>query len=79
MNAYMLRDNKTGLYYRRTKGCYGSTVWVEQEKASIWVTRNGPAQAKSLIENKYRRRKRCGWSATKFDLEIVTFTLVEKT
>jgi hypothetical protein len=70
----MLRDNKTGLYYRRTKGSYSPSVWVEQGKASIWVTKNGPAQAKSLLQNKYRRWKH----STKHDLEIVTFTLTEK-
>ena len=72
MNAYMLRDNHTGLFYRRTKGSYSPSVWVEQAKASIWVTKNGPAQSKSLLENKYRQR-----NTTKNDLEIVTFTLVE--
>lgn len=69
----MLRDNETGLYYRRTKGSYSTSVWVEQKKASIWVTKNGPAQAKSLLQDKYRRRGR-----TKHNLEIITFTLVEK-
>ncbi len=73
MNAFMLLDNKTGLYYRRTKGNYTPSVWVEQGKASIWMTKNGPAQSKSLLENKYRRR-----NTTKLDLEIITFTLTEK-
>ncbi len=73
MNAYMLRNNETGLFYRRTKGNYSPSVWVEQEKASIWVTKNGPTQSKSLAQNKRRRGN------VPHDLEIVTFDLVEKT
>lgn len=73
MNAYMLRNNETGLFYRRTKGCYSPNVWVEQGKASIWVTKNGPAQCKSLAQNKRHRGN------VPRDLEIVTFDLVETT
>ncbi len=68
MIVYMLRDNETGLYYRRMKGY--ATRWVEQEKASIWTVKGGPAQAKSLIQR--RRRK-------PLNLEIVPFTLTENT
>ncbi len=69
MTVYMLRNNETGLYYRRMKG-YG-TRWVEQQKASIWTVKSGPAQSKSLIQRRRRRKP--------LNLEIVSFTLTENT
>jgi hypothetical protein len=67
MTVYMLRETELGLYYRRTKGNYSPTVWVEQEKASVWVTKNGPAQ---VISRQRENRKQY--------FEIVPFELVEK-
>jgi hypothetical protein len=66
VTVYMLRHTKTGLFYRRTKGNYSPDPWVEQKKASIWTSRNGPAQAKSILNRK-------GHLA-----QIIPFELVEK-
>ncbi len=71
MIVYMLRDNETGLFYRRTKGGYSDTLWVEQQKASIWTMKIGPAQSKSRLEDQYRNRR------PPKDLEIISFTLTE--
>lgn len=65
MTVYMLRNKDTGLFYRRMKGY--ATRWVEQQKASIWTVKAGPAQAKSLMQ---RRRGK------PLDLEIVSYTLI---
>jgi len=70
MTVYMLRDNDTGLFYRRTKGSYSPSVWVAQEKASIWTLKVGPAQAKSRLNAKSRRP---------YNLEIIPFHLTEIT
>jgi len=50
MTVYMLRDNKTGLYYRRDHGSWAR--WVEQEKASVWTLKIGPASAISRLRDK---------------------------
>jgi len=73
MTVYMLRNNVTGLYYRRTKGSYSPSVWVPQEKASIWTVKIGPASSKSRLEDQYRNRRPLQ------DLEIVSFTITEIT
>jgi hypothetical protein len=65
MTVYMLRDKETGLYYRRTKGSYSPMLWVEQKKASIWTTKNGPAQVRGFPVH------------SKKHLVIVAFTLTE--
>ncbi len=75
MTVYMLRDNGTGLYYRRTKGNYSPSVWVEQSKASVWTMKIGPATAKSLYQARYRNRRKPVY----FNLEIIPFTLTEIT
>ena len=64
MTVYMLKNNKTGLYYRR--GPSWTTRWVKQEKASIWTFKVGPAQAKSRFA-----------TAKQVDIEIVPFQLTE--
>lgn len=51
MIVYMLRNKKSGLFYRRMKGY--ATRWVEQEKASIWTTKIGPASARSRLRQDY--------------------------
>jgi hypothetical protein len=40
MNAYMLQDTKSGLFYKRRCG------WVKQTEGSIWPNRCGPSAAK---------------------------------
>jgi hypothetical protein len=70
MTVYMLRDNKTGLWYRRTKGSGGWTRWVDQKKASIWVAKNGPAQVISMMRSRARGKP--------IQLEIISYQLVEK-
>jgi len=62
MTVYMLR-NKNGLYYRRAKGY--ANRWVEQEKASIWTSKIGPASARSHVRG---NKQHC---------EIVPFELKE--
>ena len=74
MIVYMLRDNETGLFYRRTKGGYSDTLWVEQQKASIWTMKIGPAQSKSRLQDRYHGRYR---GKPPKDLEIISFTLTE--
>jgi len=46
MNAYMLEDTETGLFYRRKRGSWD--CWTEQKKASVWTTRGGPAAALTM-------------------------------
>jgi len=70
MIVYMLRDNDTGLFYRRTKGRGGPSVWFPQETASVWTLKIGPAQAKSRLNAKSRRQ---------YNLEIIPFHLTEIT
>ena len=67
MIVYMLRNNATGLFYRRMS----DTIWVKQQEASIWTTKGGPTQAKSQVENKWRQ------TLPPKDLEIISFTLTE--
>ncbi len=63
MTVYMLRDNRTGLYYRRKhRAC---RRWVEQKKASIWTLKIGPASAMSMTDSD---KKYC---------EIIPFELKE--
>ncbi len=69
MIVYMLRDKKTGLFYRRTKGSGGWTRWVEQKKASIWMAKNGPAQVISITKRRARGKP--------VQLEIIPFELKE--
>jgi len=63
MTVYMLRNNETGLYYRRKHGSWDR--WVEQKKASIWTSKIGPAAAMS---NMRRDKQHC---------EVVPFELKE--
>jgi hypothetical protein len=63
MIVYMLRNKKSGLFYRRMKGY--ATRWVEQEKASIWTLKIGPASSKSRLR---KDKQHC---------EIVPFELKE--
>jgi len=69
MTAYMLRDNDTGLYYRRTQGQYSPHIWVDQGQASIWSVKIGPAQAMSVRKKRARGKP--------INLEIVSFKLTE--
>lgn len=69
MTVYMLRNNETGLYYRRMKGY--AKRWVEQEKASVWTLKIGPTSARSRV---LERRPQL-----QDDLEIVPFILKETT
>lgn len=59
MTFYMLRDKKTGLYYKRIHG-RSSPCWVAQKEASVWTTPAGPSACLGVV-------KRQG-----FDTEIVT-------
>ena len=43
MIVYMLRDNDTGLFYRRNKDY--AVRWVEQKNASVWTSKAGPISA----------------------------------
>jgi hypothetical protein len=48
MNVYMLRDKKTGLWYKRHHGRSGA-YWVAQQEASIWTTPAGPTACLGAI------------------------------
>lgn len=63
MVVYMLKNRLSGRWYKR--GPSWSHRWVEQEKASIWPTKTGPASVKGQLPEKLRP-----------ELEIVSFKLV---
>jgi hypothetical protein len=70
MIVHMLRDNATGLYYRRSHSGDGGG-WVKQERGSIWPTTGGTGAALGHCR-KYAERIR------KPDtFQIVDFTLSE--
>jgi hypothetical protein len=58
MIFYMVRDNLTGLFYKRSYGC--GPEWVTQQKASVWTQRQGPGAAIKVIldHNKHTRLQR---------------------
>ena len=45
MKVYMLKDAKTGLYFKRGAGTW-RTRWVVQRYAEVWTSKNGPNAAK---------------------------------
>jgi hypothetical protein len=47
----MLRDDKTGLFYRRGQHNWSKNRWVEQERASVWTNKQGPAAARQYHKN----------------------------
>jgi hypothetical protein len=53
MNVYMLEDTESGQFYRRRGS--GWQCWVEQKKASVWTSRQGPAAAMST-EHRFKNR-----------------------
>jgi len=50
MTIYMLRDNKTGLYFKR-----GSSRWQPrlgyQQDASVWTNLRGPRAAMRILKD----------------------------
>ncbi len=52
MKVYMLLDNGCGKYYRRNRD--SSSRWVDQSKASIWTSRQGPAAAMSHMSSRMK-------------------------
>jgi hypothetical protein len=46
MTFYMLRDKKTGKWYRRGSE---SGSWVDQSNASVWTSPDGPQACKGVI------------------------------
>lgn len=72
MKVYMLRDNVSGLYYRKPLSY--SSVWVDKEYASVWTNRNGPAQVKVQPSTK-RRHLFPDEKQMALEAEIVTFEL----
>jgi len=57
MILYMVRDKKTGLYYKRGSG-WKNDNWVAQKEASIWTTPGGPRGALGNITKWNERIKR---------------------
>jgi hypothetical protein len=53
MIFYMVRDNTTGLFYKRSIGC--GPDWVKQQKASVWTQRQGSAAAIKAVTEKNKR------------------------
>jgi hypothetical protein len=70
MNFHMVRDTKTGLYYKRIHGRSG-TPWVDQEAASVWTTPEGARACLGAIAQQNRRMARFGPAAIR-EPEIVT-------
>lgn len=76
MNFYMVRDKKTGLFYKRIYGRSGSP-WEAQEDASVWTTRKGAASCFGAItQQNARSARRFGPSAIR-EPEIVTLMGVD--
>ena len=65
MKVFMLLDNGCGKYYRRNRD--SSSRWVDQSKASVWTSRQGPATAMSRMSSRMETRCR-----------IVAFTLTKE-
>lgn len=53
MTFFMLRDQKTGRWYRRSND-YG-TSWVDQSVASVWTSPEGPQACKGVITRRNRQ------------------------
>lgn len=68
--VYMVRDNSTGRFYKRSNGGAGHD-WVERERGSIWTTRSGAGAALGHCR-RYALRTRKPET-----FEIVGFTLIE--
>jgi hypothetical protein len=54
--VYMLRNNKTGLWYR--KGPMIRPCWVEQDYATTWGSHHGPTSAKGKVRRECGKRNR---------------------
>ena len=50
MRLYMLRDNRTGLYFKRG-GTAWKARWVVQKEGSVWTSMNGPNAAKRYAKD----------------------------
>ena len=58
MKIYMVRDKRTGRFYKRLSGV--SSNWVDQEEASVWTTPTGPHACLGTISQTNRRMARYG-------------------
>lgn len=47
MRLYQVKDETTGLFYRKGPAYRGN--WVSQDKADVWSTKHGPAGAMGRI------------------------------
>lgn len=56
MKVFMLLDNGCGKYYRRSRD--SRSQWVDQSKASIWTSRQGPVAALSRMSSRMETRCR---------------------
>jgi len=75
MKVYMLRNDDTGKWYRRSASILGN--WVDQEKASSWPTNRGPSSAKGNVTRYNNQRRREVPKMTIVEFELVA-TGVEK-
>lgn len=50
MKIYALKDNKTGLYYKRADGRGAGGTWVSLNEASIWTSKVGAISARTYAE-----------------------------
>ena len=72
MKIYMVRDKRTGRFYKRLSGV--SPNWVDQEEASVWTTPAGPHACLGTISQTNRRMARYG-AAYLRDPEIMVLTV----
>jgi hypothetical protein len=75
MNLYMLRDKKSGLWYKRGPKHGGN--WVPQEEASIWLTPKGPQACKGITTRRSYRDSHLH-SHVERDPEVVELQVFEK-
>lgn len=69
MILYMIRDQKTGEWYKRGHGY--ATTWVPQDRASVWTERQGAASCLGVISRRNRS------SRQHREPRIVTLTTIE--
>jgi len=73
---YMLRDNATGLYYRRIHN-RGGESWVKQKEASVWASPDGPRACLGTITRRNRGKMPAGLEIVPVVPGLPAITLVD--
>ncbi len=63
MRLYQVKDELTGLFYKKGPAYLGN--WVPQDEADIWTTKNGPGGVLGRVR---RMRRKCKPIVEHFDV-----------